>query len=363
MTKDNSRIVDALRFFLLAALALATLDLHAGLLNSSEKSAPRPEREEDAAQGPYAPIMKRLRGMDKDAISLSDADYLSKTAASIESVAASFNLRMSAGAAYATLGKFEAYRTIRRDIPNPATFEKDALEACPKCSGKGTEGSPSGEKVRCRTCKGAGWRVKNRELAKQRLGSYLERSIWEISRLNDKWTAEKEEAERAEAERKRKEEELRRAKEREEERRRQAEEQRRKDEEFARKQRAKGLVLYDGKWMTPAERAQAEKRDRFFQFIDNRSINNCVYSILQIIGDGKALCVNRRSGTTFCLLYSTDNAHNRAISEGDVLRNNLWWCGTYTYTTVQNARSTVSMFAIDADVAIREAIRQGYLED
>ena len=156
---------------------------------------------------------------------------------------------------------------------------------------------------------------------------------------------------------------MRRAKEREEERRRQAEEQRRKDEEFARKQRAKGLVLYDGKWMTPAERAQAEKRDRFFQFIDNRSINNCVYSILQIIGDGKALCVNRRSGTTFCLLYSTDNAHNRAISEGDVLRNNLWWCGTYTYTTVQNARSTVSMFAIDADVAIREAIRQGYLED
>ena len=374
MTARNHLPRGGFRFALFAALALLALDLQAGLLNGSESAAPSSSSGESKTQDPYAPIVERIRKMNQNAISPADAAYLSNMASSIDSVAAASNLRLSALAAYACLGKFDEYRAIRRTVSDPEAFEKDVLDSCPKCSGKGTENSPSGGKARCRTCKGVGWKIKNRELAKRRLGLYLERSDLTLTRLQNKWVAEREEAERIEEEKRKKEEEERLKKQREDEMRLQREkeekerlarreEQRRRDEEFARQQRAKGLVFYDGEWMTPSERDLAQKRDRFFRFIEDRSLNNCVYSILQIIGDGKALCTNRRNGNTFCLLYSTDSANNRAISEGDVLRNNLWWCGTYKYTTVRNAMSTVPMFAIDVEVAIREAIRQGYLED
>lgn len=232
-----------------------------------------------------------------------------------------------------------------RRIPN-----SNIMERCPSCRGSGRNPGASPSAGPCRKC---GGHPKSADSAKAK--KYFDKRLSDaIAECKKQINAER---------RAREEEENRILKEEKAAvQRRLAEERRKREEEFAAAQRAKGLVLYNGDWMTPSERENARKRDRFLAFIRERSRFGCVYSILQIIGDGKALCIDLQTGKTFCLLFSTDSAHNRAIAEGDRMRNDLYWCGTYSYTTVRNAESTVSMFAIDLDTAIFVAELQGFDE-
>lgn len=105
---------------------------------------------------------------------------------------------------------------------------------------------------------------------------------------------------------------------------------------------ARGLKYIDGKWMTPG------------------SVRNVSFNVFQIYEPGHALC-HDGDGIIFCLLYSAKD--NRNVAEGDIFRNDLYRCGTYSYITVKGAPSTVRQFAIDLEVAELEIERQNQFEE
>ena len=315
---------------------------------------------------------------------------------------------LKAAAAGAIYGRKEDIyvKRIRSLIQNPEGFESEFFATCPECGGAGMQDRP------CQTCKGSGrcanprcrggnvvfhrisgdvWsvcsqcnasghcqkcggkksfrtkcnrcggtkRVANKDLL---LASYrkhvdaaakwkqeLERRERERKEAEEKAKAEAERRERerkeaeakakAEAERRereRKEAEEKAKHEREERERRQAE-IRKEQERIRLEMEALGLVNVKGKWMTPG------------------SVRSVRYIVFQIYEPGHALCKDR-TGRVFCLLYSAED--NQNLSEGDILVNDLYRCGTYSYITVNDAPSTVAKFAIDLPVAQREIQRQ-----
>ncbi len=144
---------------------------------------------------------------------------------------------------------------------------------------------------------------------------------------------------------------------------------------------AKGLYRYGGEWVTleelnrrkeMARKEQEERearrreliermRDLGLEYIDGEwmtpgSLRNVKYQVFQIYRPGHALCQFTNSGIIFCLLFKANL--NRNVAEGDYYRNDLYRCGTYSYTTVQGAPSTVRMYAIDLDDALEEIERQ-----
>jgi S1-C subfamily serine protease len=147
--------------------------------------------------------------------------------------------------------------------------------------------------------------------------------------------------------------------------------QKKKQEEYERQQQAKGLVKYDNQWITPAEKAKREA-ERAAQTAKKeaeeaiRKINakaeNIVLSntnkdvgfrIIQPMENG-SLCM-RLTGEFF-FLYG---ASNQIVAEGDRLRGDLFWCGTYMYTSVARAQRTVNSYALSLDAA-REILKRKF---
>ena len=172
------------------------------------------------------------------------------------------------------------------------------------------------------------------------------------------------------------------------------------EEKETREKEAKGLILYEGEWMTPREkenremaakglvrygdewvtpeererrlekeREEREKREERQREVVERmrdmglvnirgkwmtpdSLRDVQFHVFQIYESGHALCRFVGTDIIFCLLFSAEN--NRNVAEGDYFTNDLYRCGTYSYTTVQGAPSTVRMYAIDLEVAIKE---------
>ncbi len=274
---------------------------------------------------------------------------------------------MAAAAALIYAHKSEVYqKNVRTQIDNAATFEEEFMRECPDCRGGGKSRHPcpackgsgtcryancqggkhlvyqiTGNRYEtCRDCKGSG------KCQKCKGGGHQERKCTRCGGKGKRIDGELvlaayekhvdhairwEQVERERKERERKEAEERIAKERE------REDRRRKEEELAKIMRAQGLVDIGGKWMTPG------------------SSRNVAYKVFQIYEPGHALCHD--GDTIFCLLYSAED--NRTLAEGDVMRNDLYRCGTFSYVTVQNARSTVRQYAIDLSVAQKEIKRQG----
>lgn len=109
-----------------------------------------------------------------------------------------------------------------------------------------------------------------------------------------------------------------------------------------------------------AERAAEREREmqRIPPLIRRKSLCNRPFTVFQVFDDGKALCIDQLTGSVFSLLFSHEN--NRSVVDGDKFRQDLYWCGTYSYTTVKGAPKKVSLFAIDLEVAIQEAEEQEY---
>ena len=173
----------------------------------------------------------------------------------------------------------------------------------------------------------------------QAIGTFLPK-MQELEQLaednSEAWKRKKNELE----EKRRKEEEMR------------AEEQRRREEEREEERRRR-----------EEERAEREaewerKMSGIPPLIRRKSLFNRPFKVFQIFDDGQALCVDLSSGSIFSLRFS--HKDNRSVVDGDEFRQDLYWCGTYSYTTVKSAPKRVNLFAIDLEVAIREAERQGY---
>lgn len=290
----------------------------------------------DASKTSDEEILEELKGFSSSFPTFEQANRIVEIAENCDRIAIQDPLFKAAGMAFASLGRMKPYKRFRNRIGILAKFETGVILTCSKCNGSGSR--KGAETSLCEVCNGSGLVSPNRDQARQRAREWLEKGIHQIEY-------------RVERDRKEKEEEERRA------------EEKRRAEAFAAEQRAKGLVLYNGRWMTPAQRDEATKYERFRAFIMHRSKVNARFEILQIIGSGRALCIDAQTGDVFCLHYSMDSAENRAVVEGQKFTNNLYWGGTYSYTTVQNAPKRVALFAIDYSEADQEAIKQGFLED
>ena len=62
----------------------------------------------------------------------------------------------------------------------------------------------------------------------------------------------------------------------------------------------------------------------------------------------------------FLLIYPKDG--NETVVDGDVFTNDLYWGGTYSYTTVQDANKKVNVYCINFDTATKRLHNQGLLD-
>ena len=313
------------------------------------------------------------------------------------------------GAALIYAGKMDVYDSyVAPKLDSKNEFEDSLMNGCPQCHGEGKtaqkcpecKGSGRCSKSncqgrgrviihevdggahwdlcgfcngtgKCNRCKGTGSLTKGRCArcgGKGRTVAKANVKLVYSAELDAATSFSRRERERLEREKREKLEAERRETERKEREEREARERARL-EAFEREQIAKGLVKYNGEWMTPAEKAQAEKNDRFSKLILGNSRLNSQFKVFQIFEDGQALCCFREfdsfrgwydSDVIFCLHFSASD--NRTVTEGQIFNNNLYWSGTYTYTTVKGARSKVTLYSIDLAEAIKEARRQGFDE-
>lgn len=239
-------------------------------------------------------------------------------------------------------------------------IDGDRIGTCGSCNGTGQCNRCHGKgvlKTQCQRCGGKGIAP-----SKKRMEEMFEEYVTDASTYFKRKRDREAEAERLEAERRQAERERR-------EREELAERMRKEREAFEAEQRAKGLVQYDGEWMTPSEKAHREHDARFARLIASKSRTRQTFKVLQVLEEGRALCVSIRfdmygnrilTDEIFCLLYTA--SINRTVVDGEIYTNDLYWSGTYSYTTVQGAPKKVALFAIELADAIREARRQGYDE-
>ena len=335
----NRTVTGTCPFVLFLVLALS-FPAQAGLISESSAKPGNPSSVNSPETGltgkSDADIVEELKGISDSFPTFDNAKRVVEIAEHFDRIAIQEPLFKAAGMAFASLGRMKPYRRFRNRIGLLPDFETGVIATCRKCNGSGTSNGTGS--TLCEVCNGSGLVATDRETAKSRAREWLDRGIRQIE-----W--------RIERDRKEKEEDERRA------------EEKRRAEEFAAEQRAKGLVLFRGRWMTPAQRDEAAKYEKFRSFIIQRSKRDASYEVFQIVGDGKALCSNLQTGEIFCLMFSTDSANNRAVVSGKTYRNDLFWGGVYSYTTVENVPQRVSLYFIDYDRAVATALQQGFLDN
>lgn len=132
-----------------------------------------------------------------------------------------------------------------------------------------------------------------------------------------------------------------------------------KQEAFAAEQRAKGLEEYKGQWL-PKDKADAlNKRDQelviAWNKVQAKSIRNLKYSVFQVIQNG--MLIEPIAGTIIQGGLNVDlvclyGVAKGTAAEGDLYKDDVFWCGTYTYSTRGGKTSTVHAYSLDRDDAI-----------
>ena len=240
-----------------------------------------------------------------------------------------------------------------------------ASRTCPGCHGSGRCPDCNGgtRETRHNPCNGSGKRISQTKC----------RSAFETHRANaaeeafaitqeakglvlrdGEWVSAAEEKERRAEELRQAEEKRKRDKERRAEKLRQAEEKRKRDKEFADSQRARGLVLINGEWMTPGSRHKA-----VLTVMQKLQIEGWTMRRAPLSGEhGGLLCLDS-VGEVGCIIVSDvewDDAQ-----EGRRCRfDRLYRCGNFSYTTKAGEEKTVRLYATDLDAALEELDDQRY---
>ncbi|BCU76206.1 serine protease [Luteolibacter sp. LG18] len=122
-------------------------------------------------------------------------------------------------------------------------------------------------------------------------------------------------------------------------------------EQFERDQRSKGLEEFEGNWLPRGQvielqrRAQATKEA--VAAVESKSINNSIFSILQVTEDGCLATVRKGSvktggfDTTVVFIFGGAKG---LTADGDTYKGNLYWCGTYSYKSVAGIERSVNAY-------------------
>jgi S1-C subfamily serine protease len=135
------------------------------------------------------------------------------------------------------------------------------------------------------------------------------------------------------------------------------------ERKFEEDQQAKGMVKYQEQWKTPAEikEIEAKERNKAYstradELVLSKFKKGVPFKIIQSTPQG-ALCKLAEwdrvlegwyyTGETFFMLGVT----SKALADGEKYKDDLYWAGTHTYTTVQNIERTVNSYSYDRDLA------------
>ena len=134
----------------------------------------------------------------------------------------------------------------------------------------------------------------------------------------------------------------------------QAEDQRNRDKEFADSQRARGLVLIGGEWMTPGS-----ARNAVLTVMQKLQIEGWTMRRAPQSGEhGGLLCLDSVNEVG-CIIVSAvewDNAQEGCRCRFD----RLYRCGNFSYPTKAGEQKTVRLYATDLDTALEELNDQRY---
>jgi hypothetical protein len=147
---------------------------------------------------------------------------------------------------------------------------------------------------------------------------------------------------------------------------------------FIQEQQAKGLVFFQGEWRTAAEADRLKKQQELVEIakkqqqkemtfdakieklVDSQSTNKATFKVLQNLQNGFLCSMGEWIYGTlyfsgdFCFVENKGFT-KQAIAVGTIMTENLYWGGTYSYTTARNEDKTVTRYYLDRSLAIEWA--------
>lgn len=136
--------------------------------------------------------------------------------------------------------------------------------------------------------------------------------------------------------------------------------------EYENDQKAKGMVKFRNRWMSPGLVKDIKRREqeaKYHEYAHEMAMSKAKwrvpFKILQALPDG-ALCIRGEhvAGYMFYTeeLFFLIGATRRTVADDEEYIQDLYWAGTYTYTTVEGNEKTVNSYSFDlasAMIAIR----------
>jgi hypothetical protein len=124
------------------------------------------------------------------------------------------------------------------------------------------------------------------------------------------------------------------------------------------------MVKFQGKWMTPGQIKDIEKAQRNKEYVaraDNivmsKARKRLPFKVIQALPDG-ALCHAAEWNEVLRGYYYTSReffyligATSQTVADQEEYTEDLYWAGTYTYTTVRGEERTVNCYSHKRDVA------------
>lgn len=133
-------------------------------------------------------------------------------------------------------------------------------------------------------------------------------------------------------------------------------------EQFAIEQRNKGLELYGQQWLPKAEAAALRQRDREMEAaaeqVKAKSVAQMTYSVFQKISAGLLVVPITGKAANFGLNYELvllRGIEQRTTVAGDVYRDDVYWCGTYSYSIGAGQEKTIHAYSVDWEDAVTQA--------
>lgn len=137
---------------------------------------------------------------------------------------------------------------------------------------------------------------------------------------------------------------------------------------YEKNQKEKGLMKFRGQWLTPEQIKEIEIKDRELDYLEratqlimSKAKSKVSYKVIQALPTG-ALCVVGKPATySNNIIYAGEMFYlvgvtSKTVADDETYVDDLYWAGTFTYTTVKDIEKTVNSYSFDKNSA-REAVR------